>query len=150
MKQSAGILPFKKVGKDIHVFLAHPGGPYWRKRDQGAWSIVKGEFEQNEEALVAARREFEEETGHALAGEFIHLSPIVQVNRKRVFAFAVEADLDTRILSNTFEIEWPPKSGHTQSFPEVDRAGWFEIHEAERWIRPDQISLLRELNAKLG
>src|SRR5579862_6732951 len=121
-KQSAGILLYRKVEGQLEVFLIHPGGPYFKNKDEGAWSIPKGEFVEGEEALDAAKREFEEETGQKIEGNFTALKPIVQKSGKKVFAWAVEGDIDPdTIKSNEFEIEWPPKSGKKQSFAEVDR-----------------------------
>src|SRR5579872_4715198 len=111
-KQSAGILLYRFDNKQLQVFLVHPGGPFFRNKDDGAWSIPKGEFLDDEEALTAAKREFEEETGKSIDGKFIPLEPIVQKSGKKVFAWAVEGDIDAEtIFSNTFELEWPPKSG---------------------------------------
>src|SRR4051794_15829527 len=113
---------------NLEVLLVHPGGPYWRKKDQGAWSIPKGEMNEGEDAELAARREFAEETGAALTGPLDPLGEIRQRGGKRVIAFAVEGDVDVQtIRSNTFEIEWPPNSGRMQSFPEIDRAEWFDL-----------------------
>lgn len=129
----------------IDVFLIHPGGPFWAKRDVGAWSIPKGEF-TGEDPLQAAKREFFEETGYVLEGEFMPLRSCTQRGGKVVLAWAVEADLDaTQIKSNTFEIEWPPRSGQKQAFPEVDRAGWFTIEEAMEKINAGQAPLLADL-----
>jgi predicted NUDIX family NTP pyrophosphohydrolase len=135
----------------MEVFLVHPGGPFWAKKDQGAWSIPKGEFEAGEDALATARREFEEETGQAIEGKFIALTPCRQRSGKIVHAWAVEADLDAdAIRSNTFEIEWPPRSGRKQAFPEVDRAAWFDLDEARARMLPGQVPMLDELAAKLA
>ena len=126
----------------------HPGGPYCRKKDDGAWSIPKGELEEGEEAEVAARREFTEETGVALSGLLDRLGEIRQRGGKRVIAFAVEGDVDVRtIRSNTFEIEWPPKGGRMQSFPEIDRAEWFDLPSAHAKILQGQRPLLDRLAA---
>jgi predicted NUDIX family NTP pyrophosphohydrolase len=128
---SAGILMYRRAGANLEVLLVHPGGPYWRKKDEGAWSIPKGEMDEGEDAEPAARREFMEETGVVLSGPLDPLGEIRQRGGKRVIAFAVEGDLDAQtIRSNTFEFEWPPKSGRMQSFPEVDRAEWFELQSA--------------------
>jgi predicted NUDIX family NTP pyrophosphohydrolase len=151
VKQSAGLLLFRRRGSGIEVFLAHPGGPFWMKKDQGAWSIPKGEFAEGEDALAAARREFAEEIGQPVEGAFMALTPCKQPSRKVVHAFAIEADADAdRIRSNTFEIEWPPRSGRKQSFPEVDRAQWFEVGEARRRLQPGQVPILEELLGRLG
>jgi predicted NUDIX family NTP pyrophosphohydrolase len=146
-KQSAGILLYRKTGEDLQVFLVHPGGPFFKNKDKGAWSIPKGEYEADEDPLDAAKREFEEETGKVIAGDFIALSPIKQKGGKMVLAWAVAADIDPKnITSNTFEIEWPPRSGKKQAFPEVDRADWFDIATAKIKINAAQIALLDELS----
>jgi len=145
---SAGILMYRHAGPSLEVLLVHPGGPYWRKKDEGAWSIPKGELEEGEEAEVAARREFTEETGVALSGLLDRLGEIRQRGGKRVIAFAVEGDVDVRtIRSNTFEIEWPPKGGRMQSFPEIDRAEWFDLPSAHAKILQGQRPLLDRLAA---
>ena len=145
-KQSAGILLYRMTNNLLQVFLVHPGGPFFRKKDEGAWSIPKGEYLDNEEALAAAQREFEEETGQPVSGNFIKLTPVKQKSGKVVHAWAVEGDIDhTNIISNLFEIEWPPKSGKKASFPEIDRAGWFDIETAKVKINPGQIGLITEL-----
>lgn len=130
----------------LEVLLVHPGGPFWKNKDAGAWSIPKGEFDATEGALAAARREFEEETGSAVDGSFHALAPVRQKGGKTVHAFAVEGDLDAaNIRSNTFDAEWPPKSGRMQTFPEVDRAAWLTLDEAATLINPAQRALLDEL-----
>ena len=145
-KQSAGILLYRLTDGLLTVFLAHPGGPYFRKKDAGAWSIPKGEFLDDEDPLAAAQREFEEETGKPITGNFVKLQPIKQKSGKIIHAWAVEGDIDhTNITSNTFEIEWPPKSGKRASFPEIDRADWFTIDEAKVKIIPVQVRLIEEL-----
>lgn len=145
MRQSAGILVFKR-SPELQFFLVHPGGPFWAKKDEGAWSIPKGEFEEGEPPLEAAKREFEEETGQAIEGDFRPLAPITQKSGKKVFAWAVEAEIDPeRIESNRFEMEWPPKSGKLASFPEVDRAAWFPMEIAVKKINPAQVPFLEEL-----
>ena len=139
---------YRHAGPSLEVLLVHPGGPYWRKKDEGAWSIPKGELEAGEEAEVAARREFTEETGVALSGLLDRLGEIRQRGGKRVIAFAVEGDVDVRtIRSNTFEIEWPPKGGRMQSFPEIDRAEWFDLPSAHAKILQGQRPLLDRLAA---
>ena len=139
---------YRRAGVGLEVLLVHPGGPYWRKKDDGAWSIPKGELEAGEEAEVAARREFTEETGVALSGLLDRLGEIRQRGGKRVIAFAVEGDVDVRtIRSNTFEIEWPPKGGRMQSFPEIDRAEWFDLPSAHAKILQGQRPLLDRLAA---
>ena len=128
------------------MFLVHPGGPFWAKKDEGAWSIPKGEYEAGEEPLAAAVREFEEETGSRIEGEFLPLEPVVLASGKQVVAWAVEGDLDAgAIRSNTFSMEWPPRSGRQRQFPEVDRAGWFTLDEARRRINPGQRPLIDQL-----
>lgn len=144
-KQSAGLLLYKVMDGEPLVYLVHPGGPFWAKRDAGAWSIPKGEFLAGEDALAAARREFTEETGQVAEGRFDALAPCRQAGGKLVQAWAVEGDASETVTSNLFEMEWPPRSGRRQSFPEVDRAGWFTLDEARTRINPGQIPLLEEL-----
>ena len=146
-KTSAGILLYtRRKDNVLRVFLIHPGGPFFAKKDEGAWSVPKGELGEGEDALAAARREFEEETGCDLEGIFVPLSPVRQKNGKIVLAWAVEHDCDAdAIRSNTFALEWPPKSGRVQDFPEVDRAGWFTVDEAKKKINPAQAALVDEL-----
>src|SRR5690349_19620952 len=118
---------YRRVDGDLQVLLVHPGGPLWARKDAGVWTIPKGEFDR-EDALAAARREFQEETGSAVEGVFVALAPVTQKSGKVVHAFAVEGNFDVATLeSNTFQMEWPPKSGRTATFPEVDRAGWFSL-----------------------
>ena len=150
-KRSAGLLLYRLKNGRLEVLLVHPGGPYWAKKDDGAWSIPKGEYTEGEEPLAAARREFEEETGICPEGEAIPLGTIRQPGGKLVTAFAMEGDLDaSAIRSNTFSMEWPPRSGRMQTFPEVDRAGWFEKEEAERKILRGQLPILRALWERLA
>jgi predicted NUDIX family NTP pyrophosphohydrolase len=150
-KKSAGILMFRRRHGIPEVFLVHPGGPFWAKKDLGAWSVPKGEYADEETPLEAAGREFREETGCALSGEFIPLTPRKQPSGKTVTAWAVEGDCDaTAIRSNTFTLEWPPKSGKHREFPEVDRAGWFSIAEAKKKILKGQAGFLQELTKILG
>ncbi len=149
-KTSAGILLYKGKDDELRVFLVHPGGPFFAKKDEGAWSVPKGELDEGEDALAAARREFEEETGCELEGMFVPLSPITQKGGKIVLAWAVEGDCDAdAIRSNTFALEWPLKSGRMQEFPEVDRAGWFTVEEAKKKINPAQAALVDELLSTL-
>lgn len=149
-KISAGILLYRRKNGLLQVFLAHPGGPFFAKKDEGAWSIPKGELDEGEDPLAAARREFEEETGCRPEGSFIPLSPVTQKGGKTVLAWAVEGECDpATIRSNTFTLEWPPKSGQMREFPEVDRAGWFTVEEAKRKINPAQAALLEELAKKI-
>ncbi len=143
---SAGILMYRLAGPQLEVLLVHPGGPYWRRKDDGAWSIPKGEMDAGEDVADAARREFTEETGVALTGALESLGEISQRGGKKVFAFAVEGDVDAHaITSNTFEIEWPPKGGKMQTFPEIDRAEWFGLPVAHRKILESQRPLLDRL-----
>ena len=145
-KQSAGILLYRKNESGIQVFLVHPGGPFYAKKDEGSWSVPKGEYFDDEDALTAARREFEEETGQRVNGDFISLTPVTQKSGKKVYAWAVEGDIDHEaIVSNTFEIEWPPKSGKLKTFPEVDRAAWFDTGIARLKIIAAQAGLIEEL-----
>jgi predicted NUDIX family NTP pyrophosphohydrolase len=149
-KQSAGILLYRRGARGPEVFLVHPGGPFWAKKDAGAWSIPKGEFAEDEDPLAAARREFSEETGLAIDGPFHALAPIKQKGGKIVHGFAVEGDCDAAaIRSNEFQMEWPPKSGRMQNFPEVDRAGWFGLDAAREKILASQAPLLDALKALL-
>jgi predicted NUDIX family NTP pyrophosphohydrolase len=151
MSKSAGILLFRKNNKKIEFFLVHPGGPFWAKKDAGAWSIPKGEYGDDEDALVAARREFKEETGQSIDGEFIELKPLKQKGGKIVQAFAVDGDIDAdNIQSNTFEMEWPPKSGKRRSFPEVDKAGWFDADTAKQKINEKQAAMIDEVLERVG
>jgi predicted NUDIX family NTP pyrophosphohydrolase len=145
-KKSAGLLLFRRTPAGVEVLLVHPGGPLWAKKDEGAWSIPKGEIDADEEPLAAARREFEEELGSPVSGEFIALAPIRQASGKVVHAWAVEADFDpATFTSGMFSMEWPPRSGRQQEFPEVDRAEWFFIDDARRKINKAQIELLDQL-----
>jgi len=152
-KQSAGLLLFRyrQVGRGhLEVLLVHPGGPFWTKKDDGAWSIPKGEFADDEDPLTAAKREFREETGAEVAGEFRPLEPIRQAGGKLVLAWALESDFDPGALkSNTFSMEWPPKSGRQQPFPEIDRAAWFDLDIARQKILKSQQPLLDRLAATL-
>lgn len=146
-RQSAGLLLLRESRGALEVLLVHPGGPFWARKDDGAWSIPKGEFDAGEEPLAAARREFAEETGTTVAGEFIELQPVRQPSGKIVHAWAVRADFDpAQLRSNTFSIEWPPKSGQLREFPEVDRAAWFALDQARAKIQPGQLPLLDQLN----
>jgi predicted NUDIX family NTP pyrophosphohydrolase len=150
-KTSAGLLLYKRNNNVLLVFLVHPGGPFFAKKDSGAWSVPKGEIDEGEDALAAAKREFEEETGCRPAGNFIPLSPVTQKSGKIVHAWAVEGDCDAQaIKSNTFTLEWPPKSGRMQEFPEVDKAGWFTVDEAKEKINPAQAAFLEELMNRLA
>lgn len=149
-KQSAGILLYRKVHKHLEVLLVLPGGPYFAGKDAGSWTIPKGEFADDESALHAAIREMQEETGYKPAGSFIPLTPIKQKGGKIVYSWAVAGDLDAdAIVSNTFELEWPPRSGNRKSFPEIARAAWFTIDTANRKINERQQPLLEELAQSL-
>lgn len=151
MKASAGILLFRERAGRLEVLLAHPGGPYWAKKDAGAWTIPKGEIAEDEEPLAAARREFEEETGARVEGEPLPLTPRRQPGGKLVHAWAMRGDLDpTAVRSITFTMEWPPRSGRQQAFPEVDRAGWFGLPDARGKILKGQAPFLDELERLLG
>lgn len=146
MKTSAGIVLFRKMGEDIEVFLVHPGGPFWKGKDKGVWSIPKGEFTEGEDPLTVAKREFNEETGQTIDGDFKGLKPIKQKGGKIVYAWAVEGDADAdNIVSNTFKQEWPYKSGKWITIPEVDKAGWFTVEEAKEKINEAQVAFIEEL-----
>jgi predicted NUDIX family NTP pyrophosphohydrolase len=145
-RQSAGILLYRLKNKQPQVFLVHPGGPFWGKKDLGVWSIPKGEIEEHEDPLEVAIREFKEETGQMVSGNFIPLKPVKQKSGKIVFAWACEGEADEKnIISNEFEMEWPPKSGKMQSFPEVDRAEWFTFDLAREKINPGQLALIEQV-----
>jgi predicted NUDIX family NTP pyrophosphohydrolase len=145
-RQSAGLLLFRENGPALEVLLVHPGGPFWAKKDDSSWSIPKGEFGSDEDPLTAARREFEEETGTSPEGDFLPLTPLRQPGGKLVVAWALRSDFDTSTLkSNLFSMEWPPKSGRQQQFPEIDRAGWFDIETARRKILKGQAPFLDQL-----
>ncbi|SOD40398.1 NUDIX domain-containing protein [Nitrosovibrio sp. Nv4] len=149
-KTSAGILPYRTRVGQLEVLLVHPGGPFWANKDLGSWSIAKGEYEEGEEPFKAALREFFEETGFQPTGPFLPLTQRKLASGKLVDAWATESDWDTsRLVSNTFSIEWPKGSGRVREFPEVDRAEWFEISEAIRRIRPAQVGFIDELVEKL-
>jgi predicted NUDIX family NTP pyrophosphohydrolase len=146
-KESAGILMYRRRNSTLEVLLVHPGGPYWAKKDAGAWSIPKGEFSEKEDRFSAAKREFKEETGIFPEGNFVALAPVRQPGGKVVYAWAVKGDCDAEtIVSNTFSMEWPPRSGKYQEFPEVDRAEWFTMNIAKKKILKGQVSLLEELS----
>jgi predicted NUDIX family NTP pyrophosphohydrolase len=144
--RSAGVLAFRRTAGALEVLLVHPGGPFWRNKDAGAWSIPKGEFADDERAEDAARREFAEELGVTLTTALRPLGEIKQRGGKVVVAFATETDFDVAdLVSNTFEMEWPPKSGRVARFPEVDRAAWFDLTAAHERINPAQATLLDRL-----
>jgi len=150
-KHSAGLLLFRRAESGWQVLLAHPGGPFWARKDKGAWSIPKGELAEDEDPLQGALREFAEETGHHVTGEFIALDPIRQPGGKLVYAWAVAGDFDPAGLrSNTFSMEWPPRSGRQASFPEIDRAAWFGLDEARSRILLGQVGFLDAIAARLA
>ena len=149
-KRSAGLLLFRRTSS-LEVFLVHPGGPFWSKKDDGAWTVPKGEYGESEDPLAAARREFEEETGFTRDGNFLPLGEVKQTGGKIVVAWALEGDIDPgQVRSNTFSLEWPPKSGKIREFPEVDRACWFSPAEARRKILPAQTPFLVRLAEHLA
>jgi predicted NUDIX family NTP pyrophosphohydrolase len=150
-KQSAGILLHRRGGKGPELFLVHPGGPFWKNKDDGAWTIPKGAVEADEEPLAAALREFGEETGFEVAGPFRELGTFRQPGGKIVHAWATEGDADPKALkSNLFEMEWPPRSGRRASFPEIDRAGWFDPEAARRKILKGQKPIIEALLQRLS
>jgi predicted NUDIX family NTP pyrophosphohydrolase len=151
MKKSAGLLMYRRQGDGgVQVLLAHPGGPYWRGKDEGAWTLPKGEYLGPEEPLAAAQREFAEETGFAVAAPFLALGEVVQKSGKRITAWAFAGDCDpTQMQCNTFEMEWPPHSGRMQEFAEIDRVEWFSFDEARCKIIPAQRPLLDRLEQAL-
>jgi predicted NUDIX family NTP pyrophosphohydrolase len=146
-KRSAGLLLYRWTSAgEIEVFLVHPGGPFWARKDDGAWSVPKGEYSEDEDPLAAARREFTEETGIEIDGDFLALGEAKQAGGKSVLAWAIERDVDAAsIRSNLFSLEWPPKSGKVREFPEVDRAAWFSLPEARRKILKGQLPFLGRL-----
>ena len=150
MKQSAGILLYKHHQDSIHVLLVHPGGPFWKNKDLGSWSIPKGEISELEDSFAAAIREFEEETGAKIDGNFIPLNPVILKSRKVIHAWACEHDFDAAsAVSNEFELEWPPHSGILKSFPEIDCAAWFAVDQALIKINPAQGNLITDLLSKI-
>ena len=149
--RSAGIILYRRRGAGIEVLLVHPGGPFWARKDLGAWSIPKGEYETGDDPLQAAKREFEEELGVVPVGECIDLGELVQPSRKIVRAYALQGDFDPSTLkSNLFEMEWPPRSGRTASFPEVDRAEWFTAAQAREKILSGQRGFIDRLRAQIA
>jgi predicted NUDIX family NTP pyrophosphohydrolase len=150
-KRSAGLLPYRWRGEWLEVFLVHPGGPFWQDKDLGAWSIAKGEYEGDDDPLAAARREFEEEVGRpAPSGEEVDLGQVRLASGKIVTAFAVAADFELeQVVSNTFTMEWPPRSGVVGEFPEVDRAEWMRLAEAREKLNPGQVPLIDHLEEQL-
>lgn len=150
-QKSAGLLLYRGTGRSLEVFLVHPGGPFWAKKDDGAWSIPKGEFDPGEDPLDAAKREFQEETGQVARGEYWPLSPVRQKGGKIVHAWAMQCDVDAAaVKSNTFSMEWPPRSGKEREFPEIDRAEWFKIGVARRKILKSQLGLLEQLEEAMA
>jgi predicted NUDIX family NTP pyrophosphohydrolase len=155
-KQSAGILLYRRSERrpgesGLEVFLVHPGGPFWAKKDLGAWSIPKGEYAESEDPLAAARREFHEETGFAVEGDFVDLGTIRQAGGKLVSAWAIECDCDpAKLTSNLFEMQWPPRSGRMKQFPEVDRGAWFNLPEARERVLASQKPILDRLVEKVS
>jgi predicted NUDIX family NTP pyrophosphohydrolase len=148
--KSAGLILFRERGGEYEVLLVHPGGPFWAKKDAGSWSIPKGEF-TDEQPFTAALREFQEETGVAVHGDALPLQPLRQPSGKIVYAWAMQGDLDpAAIRSNTFPLEWPPKSGRIQNFPEVDRAGWFSFEAARRKLLKGQVAFVDQLEQLLN
>jgi len=149
-KKSAGILMYRYVNGYVEFLLVHPGGPFWKNKDAGAWSIPKGEFEDTEDPLKAAQREFEEETGVKLQGPFVELGMLKQKGGKTVYGWATQGDFDPEKLhSNSFEMEWPPRSGKKQSFPEVDKAAWFNLATAQEKILEAQKDFLERCLEKI-
>lgn len=145
-KKSAGLVMYRYRKSILEVFLVHPGGPYWAKKDEGSWSIPKGEYSDDEEAFQVAKREFKEETGYDAKGDFLPLTPIKQPSRKLISAWAFEGDCDaSTIESNTFKMEWPPRSGKEAEFPEVDRAEWFPTNMAKKKLLKGHIGFIDEL-----
>jgi predicted NUDIX family NTP pyrophosphohydrolase len=151
-KQSAGILLYRMNGTGVEVLLVHSGGPFWAKKDKGAWSIPKGEFTDDEEPLAAAKREFNEELGSpAPEGEYIDLGTVKQSGGKTVYAWTIQADFEPAMFrSNTFTMEWPPKSGQEQEFPEVDKVAWVPLDKAEAKVFKGQVAFFSTLAEKLG
>lgn len=151
VKQSAGILPFRKFHNEAQFLLAHPGGPFWAKKDAGAWSIPKGLCDECEDALAAAKRELKEETGIVATDDFLELGTFKQPGGKTILAWATEMDFDpANLRSNMFAMEWPPKSGRKTEFPEVDRAAWFSFEEALKKITKGQVPIVMALANRLG
>jgi predicted NUDIX family NTP pyrophosphohydrolase len=149
-KKAAGVLLYRGKGSSLEVFLIHPGGPFWAKKDESSWSIPKGEFLENEDPLTAAKREFQEETGFSVEGPFVSIGSVKQSSGKVVQAWACEGDVDAAaIQSNTFQLEWPPRSGKYQDFPEADRAEWFTMDVARKKILKVQMPFLQNLERVL-
>jgi predicted NUDIX family NTP pyrophosphohydrolase len=150
VKQSAGLLMFRESGQSHEVFLVHPGGPYWAKKDEGVWTLPKGEYDDGEEPLAAAQREFQEETGFLASGPFLELGAISQKSGKSVIAWAFAGDCDpSALISNTCEVEWPPRSKKRVVIPEIDRGAWFSVTSAPVYIREEQKPFLLRLQQTL-
>jgi predicted NUDIX family NTP pyrophosphohydrolase len=150
-KSSAGILLYRFHKNMLEVLLVHPGGPFWKNKDAGAWTIPKGEADEGESLFAAALREFREETGITASGNFLELEPVRQKSGKWVHGWALEMDIDAdAVKSNYFEMEWPMKSGRLQSFPEIDKAAWYDLYDAKEKINPAQIRMLEQLAGLLG
>ena len=150
-KKSAAVLLYRDGAEQLEVLLVHPGGPFWAKKDNGAWSLPKGEFTDDEDPEAAARREFQEETGMAFLGRLVPLEPLRQRSAKVVYAWAGKGDFDpSKLQTNSFTMEWPPRSGKTQQFPEVDRADWFSLEKAREKILPGQAGFLDQLQKLIG
>lgn len=150
-KQSAGILVYRHKNNNLEILLVHPGGPYWAHKDEGVWSIPKGEIEPGEDKVAAAKREFYEETGTRIDGDFINLTPVKLASGKVVYAYAIEGDIDaSQIHSNNFTMEWPPASGKLQQFPEIDKGEWFTPGKARQKISRPQASFIDELLKKIN
>ena len=149
-KLSAGLLVFRRVNGELEIFLVHPGGPFWAKKDEGAWSLPKGEYAEGENPLLVAKREFQEETSFSIDGDFIPLGELRQPSGKIITAWALEKDLDPgSVKSNTFSLEWPPRSQKIQEFPEVDRGGWFTVSDARAKFLKGQVGFVDRLLEKL-
>jgi predicted NUDIX family NTP pyrophosphohydrolase len=149
--KSAGVLLFRRRDAGVEIFLVHPGGPFWAKKEDGAWSIPKGLYEDDEDPFVAAQREFAEEVGTRIEGEFIGLGEFRLPSGKRLSVWAVEGDIDaTKVTSNSFEMEWPPHSGKRAQFPEVDRADWFGLVVARRKLTKGQVQILDAFGSEIG
>jgi predicted NUDIX family NTP pyrophosphohydrolase len=149
-KRSAGLLMYRRRRGELEVFLVHPGGPMWAKKDQGSWTLPKGEYDTDEDPLAAAQREFHEETGFTASGNFIELGSVIQKSGKIVAAWAFEGDCNpAELVSNTCEIEWPPRSGKRLEIPEIDRGRWYELTEAREYLRQEQCAFLDTLVQQL-
>lgn len=151
-KHSAGILLYRESNGNVEVLLGHPGGPFFARKDQGVWSIPKGEYDEGESPLDAAKREFTEETGQPLpAADYVDLGSVKRSDGKVIYAWAAQGDIDVDAFrSNTFEMEWPPKSGRRQQFPEIDQIAWLPLHEALAKLSPAQTAFIERLAAHLG